>query len=141
MENGGGKLYELCRGIDHRPVKTGRERKSFSVESTFNDDVFEPEQLKKRLEKVYKEFDRRWKKKESFHELVRGHIVKVKFFDFKQTTHECQSNQPPTLDEFMPLFEKTYQKFPGKAVRLIGVGVKLKTAKENDDQVDQISLF
>ena len=35
--NLGAELYDLCRGIDERPVEPHRERKSLSTEETFGD--------------------------------------------------------------------------------------------------------
>ena len=137
----GVRLYELCRGQDQRSVKTHRERKSFSVEHTFNDDVSDFVELQDRLEKVYKDFSTRWQKSPSHHSFVRGHLVKVKYFDFKQTTHECQSTKTPGLHNFQELFERIYNKAPEKAIRLIGVGVKLKTPTEKIREGSQISLF
>lgn len=35
----GGRLYQLSRGIDNRPVRTERIRKSVSVERTYAEDL------------------------------------------------------------------------------------------------------
>ncbi|MNT40861.1 DNA polymerase IV [compost metagenome] len=63
-------------------------------------------------------------------------VVKLKFHDFKQTTHEEVLHSVPTIKDFERLLEKAWQR-RGEAVRLIGIGVRLgtqgKSSREAED--------
>lgn len=137
----GHQLYGLCRGEDHRSVKSERDRKSFSVERTFHNDVAEEEELKEVLLKVYNEFQRRWEKAEIPTLRIKGTVVKVKFADFKQTTHETRKEKCPEFEEIYQLFSEARKKDPEKPIRLIGVGVKLYSNKEYESRASQTTLF
>jgi len=58
-------LYDLCRGIDHRPVERDRPRKSLSTEETFPIDLTTVEQFAERLEDLFHELMSDLEKKDS----------------------------------------------------------------------------
>jgi DNA polymerase IV len=41
----GNYYFDICRGIDHRPVEPSRERKSVGAEQTFSTDLFQENEL------------------------------------------------------------------------------------------------
>src|SRR4030095_10730177 len=51
----GVELYDLCRGVDHRPVDPDRRRKSLSTEETFSVDLATLEQCEEKLEDLFQE--------------------------------------------------------------------------------------
>jgi DNA polymerase-4 len=119
------ELYEFSRGIDNRDVVTEWERKSLTVEETFNADISTLEEGKKHIPTLYADFYQRLTKGE-YENRVRGLVVKLKFFDFKSTTHEEVFRGIPTEQEFIRLLECAWaRRFV--AVRLIGLGVRLST--------------
>ncbi|MDC0980292.1 DNA polymerase IV [Bdellovibrionales bacterium] len=136
----GGRLYELSRGVDHRPVSSKRDRKSFSVERTFNRDIFSVRELEVEVRSIYKEFEKRWTHSSLPQMRIRGSVVKVKFADFKQTTHECGASQLPSFEDFYKLFVAARSKYPDKSIRLIGVGVKLISSDEYELATAQLPL-
>lgn len=132
----GKRLFELARGIDHRPVKTSRIRKSISVEHTYPTDLQNIESCLSQLPVLIEELETRYNKyKET--RLVAGVVVKIKFFDFVQTTAE-NTVVKPDISHFRQLLCDAYSRGE-RPVRLIGVGYRLKDDKQG--QPFQLSLI
>lgn len=132
----GKRLYELCRGIDDRPVRVSRERKSISVENTFSQDLPDLESCLLHLPALMQSLESRFEKHRE-KRTVTGAVVKMKFSDFTQTTVEHASDQPDQA-----LFEALMQEAWGrgqKPVRLLGVGYRLGQFQQR--QGEQLSLL
>ena len=129
------ELYDLCRGVDHRPVEPDRPRKSLSTEETFSIDLTSLEQCEERLEELFQELMADLAQKEAS-QTVTKIFVKLKFNDFTRTTAE-RAGLAPTLPDFSSLLAEAFGR-TGKAVRLIGVGVRFA---ESALDAAQISLF
>ena len=126
------ELYALCRGVDDRPVRIDRVRKSVSSETTLKEDVEDfsalvevMEDLRGKIEKVIvgNYSDR----------VVRALVVKLKFSDFTQTTAERAPAMSVEEDQMSPvvgaelcreLLADAWRRGEGKGVRLVGVGVR-----------------
>lgn len=78
-----GYLYRACRGIDHRPVRPDRIRKSVGGERTYSEDLVDPKQLEQALEHIV---DIVWQRIEKNKARGRTVTLKVKFQDFRQIT-------------------------------------------------------
>jgi len=115
------ELYDLCRGIDHRPVEPDRPRKSLSTEETFAADLTTLEQCEEKLEELFQDLMADLAQKESTRGITKI-FVKLKFNDFTRTTAE-RAGLAPTLQDFRPLLDEAFAR-TGKPVRLIGVGVR-----------------
>jgi DNA polymerase-4 len=124
----GQQLYGYCRGVDNRGVSTSRERKSLSVENTFSRDIPDLRGCLEKLPRLYKEFLRRLDSA-GVSDKISGYGVKVKFYDFEQTTAESSLKEIPREEDFLPLLEKAFQR-GNKPVRLLGIGVKLKASED-----------
>lgn len=129
------ELYDFSRGEDHREIVTEWERKSLTVEETFNRDLSSLEECKKAIPSLYEDFLRRLEKGQ-YQDRIKGLVVKLKFFDFKQTTHEevfhqSSSQANPSLEDFYRLLEKAWKR-RNVPVRLVGLGVRLGTQKKTD---------
>ena len=112
-----------ARGIDASPIVTVRAVKSISQETTFTRDVRDETELRYTLLNQAGEVARLLQKKQ-----LRGITVKIKLRwpDFttltRQTTLSRSTDQAETLYRTAEqLFDKVWR--PGKAVRLLGVGV------------------
>jgi DNA polymerase-4 len=138
----GPSLYQYCRGIDHRDVAVSYERKSLSVERTFERDILDVEELKLKLKYCYEEMIERLKKySERF---IKTIFIKIKYSDFKQTTIE----EAITEIDFSTFFNLFLERLQGlsaesemiedmkKKVRLIGLGVKF----HSESNLGQLSL-
>jgi DNA polymerase-4 len=126
-------LYDLCRGIDHRPVEPDRPRKSLSTEETFAADLATVDQCEEKLEELFQELMADLAQKESTRE-IRKIFVKLKFNDFTRTTAE-RAGLAPTLADFHSLLAEAFAR-TGKPVRLIGVGVRFAQTMPENAQLD-----
>jgi len=126
-------LYDLCRGIDHRPVEPDRPRKSLSTEETFPADLTTVDQCEEKLEELFQELMADLAQKESTRE-IRKIFVKLKFNDFTRTTAE-RAGLAPTLADFHSLLGEAFAR-TGKPVRLIGLGVRFSETTPADAQMD-----
>ncbi|PYJ15257.1 MAG: DNA polymerase IV [Verrucomicrobia bacterium] len=123
------ELYDLCRGIDYRPVEPDRPRKSLSTEETFAIDLTTLEQCEEKLEELFQDLMADLAQKESTRDITKI-FVKLKFNDFARTTAE-RAGLAPTLEDFRALLEEAFGR-TGKPVRLIGLGVRFAdTVPEN----------
>jgi DNA polymerase-4 len=126
------ELYDLCRGIDDRPVEPDRERKSLSNEETFPADLETLAECDEKLPELFEELMADLAGKESTRTVTKI-FVKLKFHDFTQTTVE-RAGLPPTLDQFRLLLAEGFARTQ-KSVRLIGLGVRFASMEIPDAQL------
>jgi DNA polymerase-4 len=125
----GSYYYWAARGIDERPVRADRIRKSVGAENTFSADLFSHEAardaLREIVEKVWEYCERSG---------IRGRTVtlKVKFANFQQITRSRTGQTPigtrNELEQFgYALLEPL---FPvAKGVRLLGISLSSLAGK------------
>jgi DNA polymerase-4 len=126
-------LYDLCRGIDHRPVEPDRPRKSLSTEETFAADLSTLDRCDEKLEELFQDLMADLAQKESTREITKI-FVKLKFNDFTRTTAE-RAGLVPALEHFRLLLEEAFAR-TGKPVRLIGIGVRFAEPLPESAQMD-----
>ncbi|HKP03876.1 MAG TPA: DNA polymerase IV [Chthoniobacterales bacterium] len=126
------ELYDLCRGIDDRPVEPDRERKSLSNEETFSTDLETLTECEEKLPELFEELMADLDQKESSRAVTKI-FVKLKFHDFTRTTIE-RAGLPPTLDQFQILLAEAFAR-TRKSVRLIGLGVRFASVEVPDSQL------
>jgi DNA polymerase-4 len=131
----GSELFDLCRGIDDRPVEPDRPRKSLSTEETFVSDLETLEQCEERLAALFQDLMADLDQKETNRRITKI-LVKLKFSDFTRTTAE-RAGLEPTLPAFRSLLAEAFAR-TGKKVRLIGLGVRFA---ESPTEELQIPLF
>ncbi|MDQ2823960.1 MAG: DNA polymerase IV, partial [Verrucomicrobiota bacterium] len=126
------ELYDLCRGVDDRPVEPDRPRKSLSTEETFSIDLTTVEQCEEKLEELFQEMMADLAQKETTRTVTKI-FVKLKFNDFTRTTAE-RAGLEPALPGFRALLSEAFAR-TGKPVRLIGVGVRFAETASADAQI------
>lgn len=131
--NFGLELYQLCRGIDERPVLNNRLRKSLSNEHTFSQDLTTLETCQNKLKEQYQELIQDLRHKSPERSIAKV-FVKLKFNDFRRTTAECTAPQPE-YKTFERLLNDAWGR-SGKPVRLLGIGVRFAEANNNSEQLE-----
>ena len=128
----GRRLFELARGIDDRPVRIERERKSVSVETTFDRDLPDLASASAALAPLCDKLQGRLER--HGHPPLAGLFVKVRFDDFSLTTLESRGLSP-SPESYTRLLEQAWAR-ARRPVRLLGVGVRLLP----EDARQQLSL-
>src|SRR3954451_116640 len=126
------ELYDLCRGIDDRPVEPDRERKSLSNEETFSSDLETLAECEEKLPELFEELMADLAQKESTRTVTKI-FVKLKFSDFTRTTVE-RAGLTPSLEQFRLLLGEAFARTE-KPVRLIGLGVRFASMDIPDTQL------
>ena len=118
----GGRLWRLARGLDDRVVEPERDAKSASAETTFDDDIADPDILTRSLFLLSEKVSARLKACE-----IAGRTVtlKLKTADFRQRTRARALPQPTQLAGriFEAARDLLLKEANGERFRLIGVGV------------------
>lgn len=131
----GHQLYQLARGIDHRPVEPDRKIKSVGRETTFPVDIIDQADLEKHLLELSADVGRSLRKK-----LLKGKTItlKIKYNDFRSLTRSVTLDEPTNFDEVIYKEAcRLLQSVPRKPARLVGVSVHNLT----DGEDAQLSFF
>lgn len=129
----GAGLYQLCRGIDDRPVEPDRLRKSCSTERTFQENIETLAELLERVPSLYQELMEDIQKSKKANEIT-GVFCKVKFADFTTTT-VARAHVPPSIKTFESLIAEGKARAE-KPVRLLGLGVRFQTVELSYEQLE-----
>lgn len=129
--------YNIVRGIHESPVNPHRDRKSLSVENTFEKDIHLESELDNVLKELLKELIRRIEKNN-----VQGRTLtlKLKFKDFTQQTRSKTLNLYLTKEDIETLSkELLYQETLKMPIRLMGVG--LSNFEQDEERTGKQLLF
>jgi DNA polymerase-4 len=119
--NWGNHLHQMAHGIDEREVITEWERKSLSVENTFQQD-FTPDKIPPQtLEALYADLASRLDNSDKNVSDVKSLFIKIKFSDFTSTTAQVplRSFGANAFNELL----RTKIKNEDRPIRLLGIGV------------------
>lgn len=118
----GEELFHLCRGEDDRPVHPHRIRKSLSTERTFLENLTSASACGTALDALIDELMDELRSKAAARTIHKA-VVKMRFADFSRISRECLCDTPERA-VFQALLQKAWQAGGGRAVRLLGVGVR-----------------
>ncbi len=143
----GDYLFRAARGVDLRPVRTNRLRKSVGGERTFSEDIHEAEELRETCERI---IDIVWERIERAQAKGRTVTLKLKYNDFTLHTRAQSVSQlvedketfaalgRALLEEEMPL---------PRPIRLMGLTLSNlerdgdEESRRRDGKTGQLALF
>ena len=87
----GSYYFAVARGIDERPVRADRVRKSIGAENTFFEDILDVDALRMALQPL---LDKVWRHCEGVRTSGRTVTLKIKYADFQQITRSRSLPEP-----------------------------------------------
>ncbi len=135
----GGYLYQICRGIDNRPVETQYQRKSLSVEQTFSIDLPNLNACISQLPTLFSQLEQRMSRLKNTPSMkIRSLFIKIKFSDFTLTTVQTTAKRL-SFPMYHALLCKRY-KDDAKPVRLLGLGIHFRNAPGPEANYQQLEF-
>ena len=131
--------YHAVRGIDERPVRPDRPRKSVSAETTFSENKQTIEELRDAIQQVAERLMKRIERAEA-----KGYTVtlKIKYADFDIVSRSLTRSQPVTelsaITEIASLLLESVEL--NRPVRLLGIGVSKLEGEELAKRDVQLSF-
>ena len=129
----GEHIHRLAHGIDDRPVVSEWRRKSVSVENTYDEDLPDLQSCLQKLPALIDSLQPRLQRLDADYR-IQNCFLKMKFFDFNQTTVERQQTVP-NIDDYAMLCEEAWLRAE-VPVRLLGLGVRLIDLTDDSGQMD-----
>jgi DNA polymerase-4 len=132
--------HRVARGIDDRPVRAHRERKSIGAETTFSEDTSEYAVLAQRLQPL---LDKVWAVAAAKAVMARTVTLKLKFSDFAQITRARSLTLPLTDRAMLEQVSLGLLRdaFPlRRSVRLIGTALSSLHPRSDDGGPRQLDF-
>jgi len=133
--------YNVARGIDHRPVRSSRTRKSIGSETTFGENLNKYEDMLEVLERLAERVISELNGKDLQATTL---TIKVRFANFdtftRSHTHKVGFNTPEIPKRIMPfLLRRALEKRHHASVRLLGVSLS-GLSSDADTGFEQLDL-
>jgi DNA polymerase-4 len=130
--------YNICRGIDHRPVNSHRITKSVGVETTFQHDIKSRQQVLRHLEDLLEKALQKTAEKEFMAYTL---TVKIKYHNFVQITRS--RTLPYRVTNATELLEELIKNtsIGESSVRLLGITLSTLKNKQIGYRFQQTDLF
>jgi DNA polymerase-4 len=135
-----GYFYNAARGIDNRPVRVNRIRKSVGAERTFFEDIRTEELLTAAIERVADEV---FARSDRIHLRGKTATLKIKYQDFELHTRQASFSDPIDSAEALKLAALAQmQKFLPleRGIRLVGVSLSNLVEDDEIGQDPQLNL-
>ncbi len=132
--------YRIVRGLDDRPVRTERRRKSVGAERTFFEDIASLDEMEGRLREVAARVAERMRRAGTAGRTV---TLKIKYHDFVVTTRRrtidlAINREEDLVDIGVELLQTPMP--PGRPVRLLGLSVS-NLEQDEDQPARQLRIF
>ncbi len=132
--------YNISRAIDHRQVQASRDTKSVSAERTFEQNLYELEEVQQEIQRIAQlSFDRYQRIEERGYTMT----LKIKYGDFQQITRsqtyesEIQDREAYIANALLLMNEALLRE---EGIRLIGVGISNFKRKEEPQSSLQLTI-
>jgi len=129
----GAHFYNIVRGIDDRPVKVSRKRKSIGTETTLRHDIDNLQEIRSILDRLADKVEKSLARKECGGSTL---TIKVRYGDFTTVTRSITLSSPLyTREEIKSHIPRLLQSTEAgiQKVRLLGITVsKLTTEKQTN---------
>lgn len=132
-------FYKIVRGKDNRTVNPNRVRKSIGAERTFNEDIYNVDEMFEKLQMIAEKLFRSIEKSENYGRTL---TIKIKFADFQIITRSKTLHRDITQLREMILIikELLYQNMEnGVGVRLLGISIS-NLQREEDSLPRQLEF-
>lgn len=133
---GGLAIYERVRGVDNRPVKTGRKRQSIGNETTLYPYLYSEDDVSETLRRLSRSVADHVAQKKVFGEIV---ILKYRYVDFTTATRQVSLTAPiSTYEDIYPEAQSLWDNYGDvtRGVRLLGVTL----GRLNQSEYENIKL-
>ena len=131
--------YHAVRGIDERPVRPDRPRKSVSAETTFSQNKQTIEELREAIQQVAERLMKRIERAQA-----KGYTVmlKIKYADFDIVSRSSTQPQPVTeRDEIIEIASLLLESVElTRPVRLLGIGISKLEVEASQGRDVQLSF-
>lgn len=133
--------YDIARGIDRRQVNAHRDRKSIGVETTFAEDIGDPQLIERHLHQLLRQALAKLNEKQLTAFTL---TIKIKYQNFVQITRgrtltETVTDTPATMLVISDLLKNTA--IGEKKVRLLGVSLSALQHVNSVCRYRQLDLF
>lgn len=133
---GGLAIYERVRGVDNRPVKTGRKRQSIGNETTLYPYLYSEDDVSETLRRLSRSVADHVAQKKVFGEVV---ILKYRYVDFTTATRQVSLAAPiSTYEDIYPEAQSLWDNYGDvtRGIRLLGVTL----GRLNQSEYENIKL-
>ena len=137
----GQHYYHIARAIDHRPVNNHRASKSVGVETTFQVDIKDRQQVLQHLNQL---LDKALKKLSDKKLSAQALTIKIKYHDFVQITRSrTLSGIITSSTDVAPIFESLLKNTAvgHRKIRLLGVTLSSLKTDSQQQYFRQLDLF
>lgn len=132
--------FNICRGIDDRPVNPNRTRKSVSIENTYDHGLTDIAEVEAELQILSHALEKRL----STHAILGKTVnIKIKYADFDQVTRSKTVQQwLGKHGEYAPIWQEIMKdtELLDRPIRLLGLGLSNLNTEEKEDKGLQLTL-
>ncbi len=133
--------FNVAHGVDDRPVRSHRVRKSLGKEQTYQQDLLDPDKIREALVEIAQQLALAMQEKQLSGRTL---TIKLKYDNFEQITRSRSTESAITAcAEMLPIINELLEKTEvgRRKVRLLGVTLSSLGSRTDSETADQLGLF